>query len=113
MADLESFRSGLAVLRDMRAALRADRIHAGAVEALREGLTALCEGAHAFQPHEKLACFRRARGAVSRAVAELLVESTEPLEEPFRSWLAELERGVLPSLGGLLRWTEKLERQER
>jgi hypothetical protein len=114
LADLDTFRLGREVLLGLHggSADGGERRRA-AEDSLETGLLALAEGVHAFDPGEKIAALRRARSGFSRAAALLLLEAGEPPREPELGSVVRLENEVLPSLAGLLRWSEKLAEKRR
>jgi len=79
IADLDTFRAALAMLRELRAA---GPDGARPARRVRAGLVALAEGVHAFDAGSKLRALRRARREFSRAAAWLLVEPTATLDAP-------------------------------
>ncbi|QDU67648.1 hypothetical protein Pla86_27350 [Planctomycetes bacterium Pla86] len=83
-----------------------------AERALLSGLLAVCEGVHAYDADRKGEALRRARCLMSRCVGLLLIQDAEPEGEQL-AWAARIESEVLPTLGGLIRWSEKLGRRER
>lgn len=105
LADLEPFRKGSSVLREMREA--GERWNPAAAE-LEAGLLALAESNAWYDRDAKVAGIRAARACVGRSVARLLMDGDAPLAEPVPGWLETLEREVLPLLAGLSRWAERL-----
>lgn len=77
-----------------------------AARSLRNCLDALAIGCHRFAPEEKVAAYREARDAASRAVAALLIAG----EDTSNALAARIEQDLMAALAGLLR---RLERRRR
>lgn len=113
IADLDTFRAANAVRGALlSAAATAEDVALGrAARSMRSGLLELCEGVHAFEASSKIRALRRARRSFSRAVGLLLIDDCGSTPDGVRHSIVErLETEVLPSLGGLLRWSERLGR---
>lgn len=102
-ADLRPFQMGLAVLAEIRAST--DPVIRAVEPGLEIALLRLGEGAHAWPAHAKGRAFTAARRAFSRCAARLLLC---PDHEVARRLADKLENDVLPTLSGLLRWTERV-----
>ncbi len=100
VADLETFRLGLALWRDLRAAPTAPR---AALDQIHEALIALCRGKHAYERSTKAALFRETRDRLAACVARLLLDGGGA----DTTWAARIEGELLPSLAGLIRWAEE------
>lgn len=107
--DLDAFRFAHALLGDVRN--HADADPGGALRAgLEQAIEELCVGSCAFDIQTKLPALRAARARFARCFASVLLTAPLPLPEPHVSWIRRLEGDVLPAMGGLLRWAERLER---
>jgi len=105
--DLDCFRHGHAIFVDLGEG------HARARRVLESALLSLCEAVHTWRREPKLVALRRARGGFSRCAGLLMLGAGGALEDPELAWVVRLENEVLPSLGGLLRWAERLEERAR
>jgi hypothetical protein len=115
LADLDAFRLGAELLAEVRAhgnAVDGGR-RAQVAEMLESGLLAVAEAAYQYDRDLKLAALNRARGDLSRAGAALLLEAGVLPGEPVASWVAALEREVLPAVAGFARWADGLGRARR
>lgn len=114
VADLDPFRIGGQVLAEMERQLAegdaTPGVRAGA-HALRSALLVMCEGHHEYERSAKLDALRRSRGRLSRCVGHLLLPPGDPLADPLHRWIQAIETEVLPRIGGLLRWVERLPRR--
>ncbi|MEM6455112.1 MAG: helix-turn-helix domain-containing protein [Acidobacteriota bacterium] len=72
---------------------------------LREALTLLVCGYHAFDGQQKGAYYGRAREATSRATAALLLDSGAAVANA--ALIDELESQLVPAIGGLVRRAER------
>lgn len=104
--DLETVQHARGLLAELRGADGAGP--ALARRELERALVDLVRGAHAYDRESKLLALRRARDRTSRAVAALVLASDGPLDAAAERWVEALEGRVLASLGGLLRWVERL-----
>ncbi|MBI4881452.1 MAG: helix-turn-helix domain-containing protein [Planctomycetes bacterium] len=110
LLDLDAYRAGSKLLR-AAAELPLSKDDAGLVRArLRAGMLSLAEGAHAFDPGDKVAAFRATRRCLSPALATVLLASSDPLPPAVEAWVVAMEQDMLPSIAGLLRWSEGLSR---
>ncbi len=71
-------------------------------------LLALAETFHEFDREAKRRSVRRARACLSRCTATLLIEHGLTLSPPAREWFQRLEHEILPSVGGLARFIDRL-----
>jgi len=110
VADLEPFVMAAEIRRELTEDTSLDPGLAASVRAeLDRALLALAEGAHAWDRETKVTAFRRARRALSRAVGRTLATPADG--RGTAAWTDRLEQRVLPVLGGLLRWAERLDRE--
>jgi len=107
IADLEAFRRGAELLREIRGNEVAPR-HARAEHLIESALLALAEAVHQFDGELKLQCVQRARGQLSKAAAILFLDAGEPPKDPLARWVVTLETEILPAVAGLARWAESL-----
>ncbi len=110
--DLESFRAAHALLAEVRAA-NGTGPTGSLARSIEEGIEELCIGACAFDVETKLPALRRARAAFARSLARVLAGAPMPPGAPHVDWARRLEEDILPALGGLLRWAERLGRDSR
>lgn len=112
LADLDAFRLGAELLFEIRASgnvlplsLR-DKVQG----VLEEGLLEIADAAFQYDREIKLAALNRARAALARVIATLLLTAGDPLKEPVEGWVTALEEEVLPAVAGFARWTDGLEK---
>ena len=116
VADLDAFRRGTEVLRDLRAAepgVLGDAARERVGAQLEEALLALAEAAQHFDRAAKLEAVGRSRAGLARAAALLLVDAGIPPADPVHGWASTLETEVLPAVAGFARWAEGLREPKR
>ncbi len=114
VADLDAFRHAKEAWIALRQGVPGEELSPSILRAgrlLERGLLSLAEATHAFDVPSKRRVLRRARSLISRAVGHLLLSMPSIPPEPLRSIVVRIETEVLPAIGGLLRWTERLERR--
>jgi excisionase family DNA binding protein len=108
--DLEPFERLVGLLQQIDGQVD-DRCLAADLEA---GLLLLAEGAHAFDRDSKLLALRNARARLAQACGRLALQPGRMLGALTGSGLLQsIEQEVLPALGGLLRWAERLQTEGR
>ncbi len=105
LVDLDVFRVGRELLFAMRR--DPDEKDDEVVDALEDALCALARGRYAYEAGQKVGLLRDARDRFSTCLARLVL-SADPLVDPCAAWAIRIERELLPSLSGLLRWAEGL-----
>ncbi|QDU65903.1 helix-turn-helix domain-containing protein [Engelhardtia mirabilis] len=105
--DLEPFAATVALRREIAAGT--DGSLACVLTCLDRALDALARGAHEWAGDRKRDGFLDARLHLSRAVARLAIQPDTQGDGPGGAWVDRLEQVVLPSLGGLVRWSERLD----
>ncbi len=109
MRDLKAWKSAEPAWRAVSRALGADH---PAASRLREALSLVAEGCHAWRPEEKAQLYSRARASAALAVADLLLDG--PAEDEARLALAaQVEGRVLGDLSALVRNSERRARKAR
>ena len=109
--DLEPFAAVVHLRREIVAV--GDGAPTTVVRCLDRTLAALALGAHEWSAERKREGFLDARLHLTRAVAQLAVDSLSGDGPGFGEWLERIEQAVLPSVGGLVRWAERLEERRR
>ena len=109
IVDVDCFRAACEVWRELSG--REDSAprpssHVDAAAEMRRGLLELSHGVAAFDPVTKVDALRAARRCFSYALACLWIGPIGV--DPEQHLAVRLESEVLPALGGLLRWSERL-----
>ena len=116
VVDLDAFRRGAEVLREVRGAggdVLPEASRERAAAQLEEALLALAEAAQQFDRGTKLEAIGRCRAGIARAAAVLLIEAGVPAADPVHGWAQALEGEVLPVVAGFARWAEGLKEPKR
>jgi excisionase family DNA binding protein len=102
--ELDTFRIGVALLRDLRGALGLDH---PAPEALMGCLRDLTVGCHEYHPEDKVHFFVCARRQAAVALVELLAGAEDGSSEPREALAERLEQELLPKLAGMIAGQER------
>lgn len=116
IADLDAFRSGARLLREMRSA-GSESLPPAILERvtglLEQALLALAEAVQQFERSLKITALHRARACLAQSVAILLLEGGIPPGEPLFSWVSALETEIIPAVAGFARWADRLQEARR
>jgi excisionase family DNA binding protein len=109
LADLDAFRTGAELYARLAAAGDAEQ----AAVSLHQALLEIAEADFVYERGMKLAAIDRARAAVGRAVATLLLEGPMPPGDPTHGHVLVLEDQMMPALSAFARSAARLPGRRR